>query len=215
MARKSNERPERSVNNSSHVQALPVRERLKAWLSLVQSVLTITAIIVGAAWFAQQGDPFAKATISHEITDRSIGEGHRWIHIAITIANPGKTMLALETGTIRIQQIKPLDSRGSAVLANAVSNGNANSVVSKEHYVVIWPAPVEEYAPKLHVQIEPGESDTLNYEFVIPAEIKTIKVYSDFSERNTGRIWKTYRRIVNPDREGLRWHQTTIYDPKS
>ena len=66
MPRKSSEPSKRLVNNSSDIEVLPFRERLKNWLSVVQSMLTIVAILVGAAWFVQQGDPFAKATISAE-----------------------------------------------------------------------------------------------------------------------------------------------------
>ena len=73
MPRKSSEPSKRLVNNSSDIEVLPFRERLKNWLSVVQSMLTIVAILVGAAWFVQQGDPFAKATISHEVTDRPLG----------------------------------------------------------------------------------------------------------------------------------------------
>ena len=143
-----------------------------------------------------------------------LGEKHRWIHIAITVANPGKTLLVLGTGTIRIQQINPLDSNGTSALANAIANGNANLIVSKGEQKVIWPMAANEYSLKLDIQIEPGESDTSYYEFVIPVEIKTIKVHSAFSERETGWFWRIYRRIVNPDRESLLWIKNTIYDVK-
>ena len=211
MSRKPSEQPKLLAHNSSATQAMPVGERLKNGLSIVQSMLTIAAILIGAVWFLQQGDPFAKATISHEITDRLLGEGNRWIHIAITITNPGKTALALDTGTIRIQQIKPLDSS----VTDALASGTPNSIVSRKHYVVYWTMPVEEYSPQLNAEIAPGESDTLYYEFVIPRAIATMKIYSDFSERQTGWILRIYRRIMNPGRESLRWHKTTIYDPKT
>ena len=63
---------------------------------------------------------------------------------------------------------------------------------------VSWPL-LKERIDKRHVKIAPGEEDTLYYDFIIPNNIETIKVFS----------W------IGTQESGLGWGKTTIYDLKN
>ena len=186
-------------------------------ITWIRELTTIIALFVGVIWFVYQEEAIPKANITHEIADRLLTKESRWVHVAITITNPGKTMLILGDGTIRIQQILPLNDSIAKALAHLGKNNDANGITANENHVVYWPPLYADYHPRLPVQIAPGEAATVYCEFVIPSSLKTVKIYSDFSERkaSSGDLLKLYFAWRNPERPRLVWQTTTIYDPRS
>jgi hypothetical protein len=94
---------------------------------------------------------------------------------------------------VYIQKIIPLDKSIEDLI------NNNQHPISKEYKIVSWPLLDEPYKSKINVAIEPGEIDKLEYEFIIPSYIETIKIYSYFE---------------NKESHPIGWSQTTIYDLK-
>ncbi len=155
---------------------------------IIQSVLICLSIITAGIWFFLQRDPLPKANITHEITHRQITPELTWLHVSVSITNVGKRLLQLESGFTRLQKILPLDP----AIADTIKAGK--SPVSPVDCVVPWRTS-HSFDLNLTVAIEPGETDILNYEFIIPAYIRTVKIYSYFERR-----------------KDLGWSRTTIYD---
>ena len=62
--------------------------------------------------------------------------------------------------------------------------------------------------------IEPGEKDALEYEFFLPAEIETVKIYSYYMNENESPSrarcipdYRTHAEVI-----GRGWTKTTLYD---
>ncbi len=157
---------------------------------LVQSSLIISSIIAAGVWFLMQAEASPKANISHIVTERQLTDKWVWVHVAITVSNPGKRPLYLENGTFRIQGILPLDRE----MAEQVKR-DVNKLIASGVMVVQWPQVGNSYEKvPINQRIDPGESERLNMEFIVPSFLQTIKVYSHFE--------KAY---------GMGWAETTIY----
>lgn len=178
---------------STEKESSSIFSRINSSANIAQSVLTAIAIIAAGVWFLMQREAAPKANIEHTVTHRQINNDWTWVRVSITISNPGKRLLDFESGIIRIQKILPLDSKIRSIFERN------ESPISKKDYKVRWPRIGKSYEPQLDIKIEPGEEDNLDYEFIIPSYVKTVKIYSYFSKQE------------NPP---LGWAKSTIYDLK-
>ena len=161
--------------------------------SIIQSIVAVFAILFAGYWFLLRGEAMPRANIRHEVTYRQISDKWTWINIGVTIENKGNIPLVLKLGDIRIQKILPLDP----LISKALKENR--SPISQDEFKVLWPL-LDHYKAKLNVDIEPGESDRSNYEFIIPSYIRTVKIYTAFT---------------NPEKSQLVWSESTIYDIKN
>jgi hypothetical protein len=165
-------------------------EDLKNLAAIIQSFLTVAAIIIGGIWFLYRGEAGTKANVSHVVSHVRISDDWTWVHIATRIENVGKTELDLDSGIIRIQQILPLHNKVSDKLIAGTS------LVDEKWKIVLWPTVCPSYYFKgLEVNIAPGEDETIEHEFIIPSYIETAKIYS----------------FIQTKGEEFGWDRTTIY----
>ena len=165
--------------------------KAKNWASFIQSIVTIFAIMAAGWWFFFSGEHSPKANIVHEVVHRKITDKWTWLHISTLINNVGKTSLDINSGIIRVQQILPLDPKISEKIKHN------QSPIDQEAMIVLWPRIGDPYKPKINLKIEPGESDTVKCEFIIPSYIQTVKIYSYFAKSQDS---------------GIGWSTATIYD---
>lgn len=165
-------------------------EVLKDLFSLLQSFLIICSILAAGVWFVMHREAWPKANISHEVNHLQISPDWTWLRVAVRLENVSKRLLEIEQGTIRVQQILPLDSQ----IAQSLAAGE--NPVSTEELIVPWPRLGNSYQLKTHCEIEPGETDILEYEFIIPAHIQVVKIYTYFA---------------NSDSVPLGWSKGSIY----
>jgi len=176
----------------------PKDKSISKWkdlIDIVHSIFVILAIICAGYWFFKQGEIRPRADIFHEITYRNIYKGNNWVHVLINIKNIGKTPIVIEKGTVWIQQVTPLADKFKTDLDSGVN------IINKD-YAVVWPNACnqEPYKRNTPISIEPGETDRKSYEFIVPRDVTTIKVYSYFENPN-----KSY---------DIGWKTITIYDMK-
>jgi len=168
-------------------------EKAKNWASFIQSIVTIIAIIAAGIWFFWRGEPSPKANIAHEVMYRQITDEWTWLHISTIVSNVGKRSLEINSGIIRVQQILPLDPKISEKIKRN------ESPIDQEAMIVLWPRIGNPYKPNISIKIEPGESDRVTCEFIIPSYIRTVKIYSYFTKAEDSPIG---------------WSTATIYDLK-
>jgi hypothetical protein len=165
-------------------------EKVKAWASIIQAAVITLSIIATGIWFLAQSEASPKANISHEVTHRRLTDNWIWVHVAITVTNPGKRPLYLKNGTFRIQGILPLDINMDKQIKN-----DANKLILPGFIGVQWPQIGNGYENvPINERVDPGESEKLNVEFIIPSFLQTIKIYSHFEKA-----------------QGIGWTATTIY----
>jgi len=162
-------------------------------MGIIQSGVTVAAIIAAGIWFFWRGEPSPKANIAHVVTHRQITEQWTWLHVSIIVSNVGKRPLDLGFGIIRVQKILPLDPKVSETIKRN------ETPIDQKAMIVLWPRIGKPYKPEINMKIQPDESDRVSCEFIIPSYVQTVKIYSFFTKSEDSPIG---------------WPTTTIYDLK-
>jgi hypothetical protein len=169
---------------------MALREEIQFWVAIIQSAVTVGAIILGGWWFIVRGETETRANVSHTVTHVGISDQWTWVLVITKVENVGKTNLNLDSGIIRIQKILPLDEKVKEKI-----NAKITPVDQKEK-IVLWPTIGDAYnLSRLGIKIAPGEEETLEHEFIIPHYIQTVKIYSYLGEEG----------------RPIGWHRSTIY----
>jgi hypothetical protein len=134
----------------------------KGWLDIVQSVMTILALLGAAFWFFAQRSDKQQIKMEHFVTQRPV-QGARamdLVAVEVRVTNVGKVKVDLSPGHLELSQINPVP--GGLLLQ----------------------------APLKTLHLEPGESDQAVFStYQIPMEISTIQIHSDYALPHLGRIW--------------------------
>lgn len=172
---------------------------LKDIAVLVQSAVTVAAILLGGLWsyflFVKKRQKYPRAVISQEFTRRPLVKGKVLLSIRTVVRNAGDVLLSLETGEVRVQQVLPLSDDLKAVLLGE------GDLVGEGGTEVEWPLISSRRFQweKGDCEIEPGESERVDADFILDSHVRTITAYSHF--QNT----KKRKRDIG-------WGLTTVYD---
>ena len=153
-------------------------ERFEKAMSITQAAATTLAILIGGAWFLAQGEGDARANISHRVTQRALSSEWVWVNLAVEIKNEGNLELSLANSIVRAQQILPLDSQMKEKLARD------RTLLESGQHRVEWPLLGRSYEQDAKAVLEPKETDILTYDFVLPATIETIRLYSFYEQQS-------------------------------
>ena len=173
--------------------------RFKEIADIIQVAVAVAAVIVGGIWsywlFVQNRQKYPRASISHHITHRHIGNDNLLLHVSVTISNVGDVLLSLISLETRIQQVLPLPDE----VLETINKGQ--NPVSEGETEVDWPLidSQELGLERGECEVEPSESQEIHHDFILDAGIKAIEVY-------------TY--LINEqkrDRE-IAWDLTTLYE---
>ena len=180
---------------------LPDAGRFKDLAGIVQSVVTVLAIITGgiiAAYKLQLFRDFEPhLTISHAINHRSIGDGYVHIDVNATLHNSSRVKVELREGVFHLQQIAPVldDQELEERLAVREFSGENRAFVQ-------WPSIGELSCDwgNYNLIVEPGQVYRETVEFIVPKEIATVAIHSIFYP------------ATPPRRASQGWGITTVYD---
>ncbi len=168
--------PQEEISPTTARKLKGTLERLQSVTGVVQSIITILAVLVAGTWFVVQREGVPKVIVAHTITHRQINRDEIWLHVTITVANPGKRRIRVEFGTVRVLQILPLHKD---ILAMKAQGKHLIPVYQSQ---VVWPL-IDQREIKEKVGIEPGEKDEFHHDFIIPSSLQTIQIYSFFPKQ--------------------------------
>jgi hypothetical protein len=159
-------------------------------LSAVSSLLTSAAILVGGGWALRQywkrRDPHPKARVRHAVTHRPLDMARTWMRVELSIENCGACLLNLKSGLTRVNQVLPL--RGPFPSRMSPPFGRE----------LDWPQLHGDATDWTELRIEPGESDSVSYDFLLAGDVRTVLIYSHVENRS-------YRHST------IGWQTSTIY----
>lgn len=183
------------INSNSPIQTT------STFFQMIKPIVEVFAIIVGAWWayrtFIRTRLNFPYAELSQTITQVSLPsvsftEDKILLNVTLTLHNAGNILIPLALSETRIQQILPLH----------VSIKDAISKKDTDRKSTDIPWPELQYLSRKwevgEVEIEPGESEQIEYEFILDRKAQVIKVYS-------------YVSNTRKKKSGLGWHATKIY----
>lgn len=187
------------------------------WLERVNKAVAIVAIVVGGIWFlaTREYAPHAKIT---QTFSKTITGSKTVLHVFVTFTNVGKVPLNLYYQKTEIYSVVPLAR--SAAVTNP--NGKGEILQWNEppltYQCATW-TPKETFlsgiknlfscdgGPKPNPRhccdqgspmwMEVGESDFMEWNFLVPPETRKVRVYS---------------YIQNESEKGLGWEDVSFYD---
>lgn len=168
-------------------------------VATIQACVAIVALFIGGVWgywlFVQNRQRYPRASIGHQIIHRPIADGKLLLHVTVDISNPGSVLLSLISMQTRVQQVRPL----SAKLAESIQQGL--EPVKVGHTEIDWPLidSRELKMEKNKFEIEPGEHQEIQFDFILDSEVQTVLVYSYLENQ------------VKRERE-IGWDSTILYD---
>ncbi len=190
--------------------------KFKDHIETIQAIVTILAVLVGGAWtyklFIKERKHIPHANIEQKVSHIPLTDQVNLIRIGVDLTNMGNSRLVSRKCIIRIQQISPiLPCEGHEPCAVKQVNAALKETERKEDRFS-WPLLTERV--KIFgkpLDIEPGEKDVIDFEFVIPSNIETVRIYSYFrNEKKTkgkdevGWSVSTYYDFRKTDKEGVK-----------
>jgi hypothetical protein len=173
--------------------------QLETIANIISAFATLAALIVGGVWgyylFWKRRQRYPHANLEHRITHRHIGYDKVLLHVDLRISNIGDVLMSLASLETRIQRVLPL----SDDLAESIGEGR--DPVPEGGTEVAWPLYQchEQEFRKGECEIEPGESQDINHDFIVDTGLETVEVYSYVTNER-----KAERTLV--------WDLTTLYD---
>jgi len=173
--------------------------QIEQMVSIVRDVATVLAIAAGGAWsyklFRQKRQKYPRATIEHKITHRRVCYDRVLLHVEVVVSNVGDVLIELVESATIVSQILPLP----ADLKDRIAAGQ--DPVEEPKTDVDWPAlgSRENRWQKQDCEIEPGEVQGIQRDFVLDDDVRSVHVYS---------------YVINEEKrsEELSWDVTTLYD---
>lgn len=137
-------------------------ETLKNWVTILQGVATVLAIIAGAIWFYLQRSLKPQIEVVQTVTQRRLANdpASSLVLLDVRVKNIGKTLVPLEPGLLEVMQLNPAPG-----------------------------GPLRSY-PLTAPNLEPGESNQVIFKAIqIPDSIKTIQLHTVYKVPGASGYW--------------------------
>jgi hypothetical protein len=169
----------------------------KDLLEAISAAATVIGIVVAGGWtyllFIKNRAKFPWADLSQEIRFKSLTSDKMLVHVTVIAVNTGKVLLPITHVWTRLHQISPVpDAIRDALESGGEPEYDGNSEIK---WLEIDCRQITHEVGK--AEIEPGESERFEFDFIIDSHIETIAVYSFFK---------------NQAKQGPGWCRTTILD---
>lgn len=155
---------------------------IQEWLTAIQSLVTIAAIIIGGFWglklYRQNREKAPRAEVDVRVNSRPItleSKKYTLLHLKVVIHNRGKVLLKVDDGLIRVHQIDPLPPGFSA---DALTKSSA--VRTTRGPAPDWPLIAEQkdiFSDGNEPVIEPTLKDELVFDMILESRIKRVDCY--------------------------------------
>jgi hypothetical protein len=158
-------------------------ERSKDVASIVQSVATVIAIVVGGAWsyllFIKERREYPHANLQQSATHAQLGPNANLLRVGVAITNAGTTRMDLKSAIIKIQQVLPLTDCVDPKICAKAEIEAAKPGVPRSAARFSWPTLSQlDQQYEGNKEIEPSEKDFIDAEFVLPSHVTLVRIYA-------------------------------------
>jgi len=170
--------------------------------SIIRSSTTIIALVIAGIWtytlFIKGRKKYPRASITSESWSKTIQNKARLISLNMSIHNSGEVLINIEYTQTIIYKIHPIDDN----LMRKISINNKD--LDKTYFDWEILNEKETSWEKDNLEIEPGEKETIQYDFLLPLEVDVILVYyyvRNKKKREKGLGWSFSKIIEFSDNE--------------
>ena len=168
-------------------------------VSIARDLATVGALIVGGLWgywlFVQKRQKYPRACVEHQITHRHVGHDKVLLHVEVAVCNIGDVLIELVESATIVSRVLPLPTE---VREKIVAKQDP---VEEPKTAIEWPIldSRENRWAKDDCEIEPGETQGIQSDFVLDDDVGLVHVYS---------------YVINEKKrpQRLSWDVTTLYD---
>lgn len=177
---------------NSYLSTAKLDAELKTF-DILFKVASISAVSIGAWWsyrlFFRQRLTEARLNVDHKTLHIILPNGGHLVKVYATVTNVGQVKVVLTCWRLCAEQILPLDSSHAKLTGQAFTDKEVpwTSVA----HGIFTPAK-DNKREAFWMLLEPGETDQVVGNFIIPGEIEVIQVYSHFSliEKEGSQGWE-------------------------
>lgn len=177
--------------------------------SIVQAVAALLALLIGAGWtlhfLVLNRETHAHADIEIAGKDWDLGNGSRLLVADITVENIGKILFAPSCLDVYVQLVSPVEPGMRRWIDEAARNEIQNEAA------FAWPLVASKRIdlPKMNFVTEPGETNRLLAEFIVPGDLRTVMLYAAFQNPVVSRECDVN---ATAPLKGPAWVSATVYD---
>lgn len=169
---------------------------------ILESLATVIAICVAGCWsyllFVRRRQRFPRAAVSHQTFCFQLPDGRSLLRVAAKIVNTGEVLMQLRFARTRVQQLLPLPDHVAQLLAVTA----IDPVPTKDCELPWTVLGAREWRIDAEIgEVEPGESEAFHCDFVIPAGVEQVLVYTHVKNHS------------KPDRD-VGWSDTIVVSLK-
>jgi hypothetical protein len=149
----------------------------KELASIVEAYAKVLALVVAGFWtyllFVRQRQRYPRATIAQTGMIRDLGNATRLMTIGVSLSNVGQRLIDVDYITVVVQQLAPL---GPKALEQALASHEPLNAAGRREIVWFRIGHRRTGFEPRHFEIEPGETESVEFDFVVAASVTTIKV---------------------------------------
>jgi hypothetical protein len=177
------------------------REKWKDYTAIVQSIITVIAFCIAGAWaiyvFFHQRQDSPRLQITQRVTHLKLSEGYNLILVDSNFNNVGPVVVKLRRGRLRTVKVLPLDDDQEKKLTNFATLADSDKKVAQW-----WPDATQPILWKWDDNekvIEPGETEHVHSEIIVPASVRSFLVVTYVSD------------LAEEKKEDLGWSAVDMY----
>lgn len=178
---------------------LPGSSRARNIFSVIQSFVTIIALVTAGIWAYFRFRVFRTLQphlyIEHRSTHRSLSSSYIHIEVTAILHNTSRVEIELERGVAIVQEVGPISDGEAESL-------NEEALKDEADPGILWPiiGRLQRDWDGVNLTIEPGSTHSETFEFIVPKwDDQTLLLYTYF-----------YNAEAQYVRGG--WSATTVYD---
>lgn len=175
----------------------------------LESIITITAIIIGGLWtyllFIHNRQKFPRANIRQEISNFTLNENYNILHLNLVIENLGNVLIEIREIEVRVKQVLPIQESMKPLISEKMNIENIPEID--------WPELTKKKndLEKNLYEVEPGETDSLSYDFVIDKYLELVEIYSHVinikKKKEIGWTCTDYHEIPKMPQDKIKEHK--------
>jgi hypothetical protein len=177
------------------------REKWKDYTAIVQSIVTVIAFGIAAAWaiyvFFHQRQDSPRLQITQRVAHLKLSESYNLILVDSNFNNTGPVVVKLRRGRLRTVKVLPLDDEQKKKVINFATLADSDKKVARW-----WPDAAQPIPWKWgdnEKVIEPGETEHVHSEIVVPASVRSLLVVTYVSD------------LAEESKEDLGWSAVDMY----
>jgi hypothetical protein len=165
--------------------------QIESIASIVQSVATAIAFVIGGWWtwfiFIRSRQRYPKVKVSHSFFQSPIDDDWRLFRVSLRVDNLSSVLVGIGKAEMRLLRLKPWPSEieatiklraGSKELSQYKDLLDHQNMLATDHADFGWPVIAARSVHPAKVEIEPNESETFHFDFVIDRRWQAVHVYS-------------------------------------